>query len=563
MGVVEVGERFYPVDLRDFARKKRRKGPGKYTCSDLEDSEKCTWSSKGQRMKATGIMWCADHNVYIYPADFVSREEVPTHKIHSRPNVECLFSAVDLSLASKTYPPFEQVAEISLWKRLGKTVMLNIESSSFSWDMLSSLHHTEHSSNNEHLEDDSKALEKNGGREFSAWVSDYFLAYRLKIDSEKLRDLKFEGWKESAKNRWEVLLTHSQMVCLANILDMYYEDLLTLPNNKLPYNLAAKTTNMHINKLEDVCVSIIKNIQVVYGWSGNIRKESGGVSTGELPKYMRRLIQVDSSDKDIFPTLTSTSKSDKELLASGKKLQAISNTIKKDNVRIKRLHEVISVKVCVNAAKLNLVLLSLESAKAGLLVYKKNESIYEEDIKLLKREIYLKEVAVTDLRRKLELAHKQKDEIQLTVKKFKNSSKSLSKLLDCQIVDKCKIGLGYNAVPPLYTGNFLPPNPDLSGLQEFKNEPIVTKPIIKKPAVETSKAKASVDKPKDAHSTVKRPFNKKTTFTNSNVNQKDNTIKSKSVNTARPKAIINAVLGNRVNVVKASAFGYENQRPKL
>ncbi|PWA64767.1 protein kinase-like domain-containing protein [Artemisia annua] len=70
-----------------------------------------------------------------------------------------LISAGDLSLASKAYPPFEQVTEISLWERLGKAAMLNIESSSFSWDMLSSLHHTEHSSSSEHPEDDSKALE--------------------------------------------------------------------------------------------------------------------------------------------------------------------------------------------------------------------------------------------------------------------------------------------------------------------------------------------------------------------------------------------------------------------
>nr|GFA29259.1 hypothetical protein [Tanacetum cinerariifolium] len=34
----------------------------KYTCSDLEKSKNYTWSSKGQRMEATGIMWCADHN---------------------------------------------------------------------------------------------------------------------------------------------------------------------------------------------------------------------------------------------------------------------------------------------------------------------------------------------------------------------------------------------------------------------------------------------------------------------------------------------------------------------
>ncbi|GJR45727.1 hypothetical protein Tco_1313830 [Tanacetum coccineum] len=140
----------------------------------------------------------------------------------------------------------------------------------------------------------------------------------------------------------------------------------------------------------------------------------------------------------------------------------------------------------------------LESVEARLLVYKKNESIYKEDFKVLKCEIHLREVAITELRRKLELAQKQKDEIKLTVENFENSSKNLSKLIDCQIVDKCKIGLGYNVVPPLYIGNFMPPKPDLSfsGLEEFVNEPVVSEPTVKKPEVETSEAKASTDKHK-------------------------------------------------------------------
>nr|GEV22081.1 copia protein [Tanacetum cinerariifolium] len=131
----------------------------------------------------------------------------------------------------------------------------------------------------------------------------------------------------------------------------------------------------------------------------------------------------------------------------------------------------------------------LESVEARLLVSKKNKSVYEEDIKILKCEISLKEVVITELRRKLELANKQKDEIQLTVENFENLSKSLSKLLDCQIVDKCKTGLEYNVVPPPYTGIFLPLKPDLSGLEEFVNESIVIEPTIKKPIVETSKAR--------------------------------------------------------------------------
>ncbi|GKB31148.1 ribonuclease H-like domain-containing protein [Tanacetum coccineum] len=145
-------------------------------------------------------------------------------------------------------------------------------------------------------------------------------------------------------------------------------------------------------------------------------------------------------------------------------------------------------------SKLNVITYKtgLESVEARLLVYKKNESVYEEDIKVLKREIHLREVAITELRRKLELAQKQKDKIQLTVENFENSSKNLSKLIDCQIVDKCKTSLGYNSVPPPYTGNFMPPKHDLlfSGQEVFVNEHIVSEFIVKKPVVKTSKVKS-------------------------------------------------------------------------
>nr|GEU86123.1 hypothetical protein [Tanacetum cinerariifolium] len=63
-----------------------------------------------------------------------------------------------------------------------------------------------------------------------------------------------------------------------------------------------------------------------------------------------------------------------------------------------------------------------------------------------------------------------------------------------EILDKCKTGLEYNVVPPPYTGNFLPPKPNFSGLEEFVNEFIVSEPTVKKPMVETSEAKDSADK---------------------------------------------------------------------
>ncbi|GKB61167.1 hypothetical protein Tco_0917353 [Tanacetum coccineum] len=304
----------------------------------------------------------------------------------------------------------------------------------------------------------------------------------------------------------------------------------------------------------------------------------------------------------------------------------------------------------------------LESAEARLLVYKKIESVYEEDIKILKREIHLRE-----------------------------------------IVDKWKIGLGYNAVPPPYTGNFMPPKPDLSfsGLEEFVNEPIVIEPTVKKSVVKTSEAKASADKSKavrknngaliiedwvsdseeenvprakkekktrlgsnsemfnkacyvcgsfdhlqyncdnhqrqinhkkmvkpvwnytqrvnhqnfsrmthpgpkrnkvpkaalirsdlvsltttrpvntaqprttvnstrpmadvfnKAHSTVRRPINNKTATKNSNFNKRVNTVSGKNVNIARPKAVLNAVKGNQINAVKASAYWVWKPKTKV
>ncbi|GKD18146.1 hypothetical protein Tco_1207304 [Tanacetum coccineum] len=90
----------------------------------------------------------------------------------------------------------------------------------------------------------------------------------------------------------------------------------------------------------------------------------------------------------------------------------------------------------------------------------------------------LGEITIRELRKKLEIVQKEKDDIQLNVDKFEHASKSLNNLIECQIVDNCKNNLGYesyNAVLPPYTGNFMPLTPDLSftRLDEFVNEPVV------------------------------------------------------------------------------------------
>ncbi|GJV75652.1 retrovirus-related pol polyprotein from transposon TNT 1-94 [Tanacetum coccineum] len=74
--------------------------------------------------------------------------------------------------------------------------------------------------------------------------------------------------------------------------------------------------------------------------------------------------------------------------------------------------------------------------------------------------------------------------------KLEFASESSDKLIKHQIVDNCKKGLGYNTVPPPYTGNFMPPTPDLSftGLEEFTSEPVVIKPVVENKEAKTCEA---------------------------------------------------------------------------
>ncbi|GJR71096.1 hypothetical protein Tco_0083461 [Tanacetum coccineum] len=123
----------------------------------------------------------------------------------------------------------------------------------------------------------------------------------------------------------------------------------------------------------------------------------------------------------------------------------------------------------------------LESVEARLIVYKKNESVYEEDINAsFKREIFLKEIAIPKLKMDFETGQKQKKyEIQLTY---------------------------IMLFPPPIQDIFIPQKPNLSfsGLEEFMNEPIVSEPTVKKLLFEEE----DVPQAKKEKKTVKSSFAK-------------------------------------------------------
>nr|GFB08138.1 ribonuclease H-like domain-containing protein [Tanacetum cinerariifolium] len=141
----------------------------------------------------------------------------------------------------------------------------------------------------------------------------------------------------------------------------------------------------------------------------------------------------------------------------------------------------------------------LESFEARLLVYKQNESVLEENIKLLNIMVQLRDTALTTLRQKLDTTEKERDDLNMKLEKFQTSSKRLTDLLASQTSEKAGLGYnsqvftkamfdcesyyssesdsdswppsnlydrfvlsgGYHAVPPPVTGIFMPPKPDL------------------------------------------------------------------------------------------------------
>ncbi|GJY29979.1 hypothetical protein Tco_0405746 [Tanacetum coccineum] len=107
--------------------------------------------------------------------------------------------------------------------------------------------------------------------------------------------------------------------------------------------------------------------------------------------------------------------------------------------------------------------MGLESLEARIVVHEKNEAVYEEDIAFLNRE---------------------------------------SDVDNSSINDRFKTGEGFHAVPPPYTGNYMPSRPDLSfaGLDDsvYKTKVSETETSISKTTVATKSGQVSVNAAKQS-----------------------------------------------------------------
>nr|GEU51577.1 putative ribonuclease H-like domain-containing protein [Tanacetum cinerariifolium]GEU90929.1 putative ribonuclease H-like domain-containing protein [Tanacetum cinerariifolium] len=102
----------------------------------------------------------------------------------------------------------------------------------------------------------------------------------------------------------------------------------------------------------------------------------------------------------------------------------------------------------------------LELVEARLLVYQQNESVFKEDIKLLKLEVKLRDNALVVLRQNLKKAEQERDDLKLKLEKFQISSKNLRTFMPSK--------------PDLVFHT--PPNTDETVHTAFNVEPIPTNP---------------------------------------------------------------------------------------
>ncbi|GJU20470.1 putative reverse transcriptase domain-containing protein [Tanacetum coccineum] len=131
----------------------------------------------------------------------------------------------------------------------------------------------------------------------------------------------------------------------------------------------------------------------------------------------------------------------------------------------------------------------LATVEEQLITYRKNEVLFSEEVAVLKREVACKDYEINVLKSEFEKVKQEKEGIEFKIEKFDKASKDLDKLLESQITDKSKKGLGYSAVPPPHPLIYNRPKKlDLSysGLDKFKE------PKFKGYGTENSKQESNI-----------------------------------------------------------------------
>ncbi|GJS87017.1 hypothetical protein Tco_0769653 [Tanacetum coccineum] len=113
----------------------------------------------------------------------------------------------------------------------------------------------------------------------------------------------------------------------------------------------------------------------------------------------------------------------------------------------------------------------LATLEDQIVKYKEYEVLFSEEITLLKRSVGCKEYELGLLRTELEKVKQEKEVFDIKIAKFDKSAKDLNKMLESQITNKSKKGVGYNVVRsphPLILNRPTTLDLSYSGHKEFK-----------------------------------------------------------------------------------------------
>ncbi|GJT58118.1 putative ribonuclease H-like domain-containing protein [Tanacetum coccineum] len=175
----------------------------------------------------------------------------------------------------------------------------------------------------------------------------------------------------------------------------------------------------------------------------------------------------DMAEEEIQANMAPMAFSDSEV----KNDKSCSKNYLKNYEALKKQYDDLLVKLSDTDFKATTYKRGLATLEGQIVKYKEHEVLFFEEIALLKRSVGCKEYELGLLRTELEKVKQEKEGVDFKIAKFDKSAKNLNEMLESQITDKSKKGVGYNAVPsphPLILNRPTTLDLSYSGLEEFK-----------------------------------------------------------------------------------------------
>ncbi|GKD85308.1 hypothetical protein Tco_1356462, partial [Tanacetum coccineum] len=278
--------------------------------------------------------------------------------------------------------------------------------------------------------------------------------------------------------------------------------------------------------------SVSQNLAFVSGHSSTNDDNIANVhvSTGSSPNYTNNSTACQSdatsymAQEEVSTNFALMAFSDSEVQNN----KTCSKTCLKNYEDLKTQYDKLRVELRKSESDLSNYKRGLASVEERLVFYKKNESMLNDQIAVLKRDASYKDSDINGLEKQVERLKKEKEENQFKIDNYENASKSLDQMIGNQLVGNNKKGLGYNIVPPPSTGLFAPPSVDLSssGIEKFKE------PEFEGYGVKVTKS-ASENVSKEVKKTLDAPIIEDwvSDF------DEDETVVSESLNVQKPKQV--------------------------